>query len=776
MKSTRKSAVSKEGKGELRRGRGRPKRPSSPPLSSAGAKETPGRKLSLGASGGLRNVGGVAAGVQKQAKVRVGSGGKIGKNQIKAGRAQGKGQAKKQKKQLGAEKKGQSQLLARSLRGRNLRSSSAVPPLADESEDDLSAVSSPVRESLTPVAIAVAVAPPAKETKQLSSKKRSRSQSELNEQSKKRRKFKSSSIAPPAGDLPGPGTFGKVSLPLAIVIAPILAENREPEPFEETNAQKSQLRGKELTGRYSTTSASTPPPVLKVISFSGHIVESVALHTLPHLPQATGSLSPKLLALPPLKETPIPTPNPREILRSPQTVTPVPPPFPKTYLPPQPATPPHRVLERPPVSPITPPPIASILNTLKERVDTIIIEIHKSSKKRHQLEGDNRDTVSTSGGAPWSVDTPDTIISEVEGTKKRKRVTKAKKLDPSSQRVPRKPSEASSTTITSVKRPKKKQKREGIAVLETSNFGLDRTQAGLSTGIFKPKATALKPRKKYKVKPKCTVLQSIEERHDNEEESDRTKSFKSLHTSGWSAEIPTTARRTPFPTIHLIVSRNSKGESHLKVKRKPTRKEKGKEKETDLTQGTLSLEPFIGDINLSVVENMPMLESPLTASRRRSSHPRSYANAIGYTDANHISNSEKADREKALERNIDNVVFANVMFKSWYPSWYPTEIIGDKALSATVKPVGITVPALYVCKKCFGYSKIVEDWLKHCKICDKDVPGQLVYNHGQSAWSVWEVDGDIDTVSAFNSLCSHLYSDKKNRYSAKISHSSQNYF
>lgn len=141
---------------------------------------------------------------------------------------------------------------------------------------------------------------------------------------------------------------------------------------------------------------------------------------------------------------------------------------------------------------------------------------------------------------------------------------------------------------------------------------------------------------------------------------------------------------------------------------------------------------------------MPGLESPLAGSRRRTSHPpRTYGN----TDSTEVSNSEKADREKALERNIDNVVFGDIQFKSWYPSWYPTEIIGEKALSANVKPVGITVPTLFVCKKCFGYSKVVQDWLTHSRLCKQEVPGQLIYTHDNSSWSVWEVDGDVDTAS-----------------------------
>lgn len=93
------------------------------------------------------------------------------------------------------------------------------------------------------------------------------------------------------------------------------------------------------------------------------------------------------------------------------------------------------------------------------------------------------------------------------------------------------------------------------------------------------------------------------------------------------------------------------------------------------------------------------------------------------------------------------MVFGDVLFKSWYPSWYPKEIIGEKALAGDNK--GIVVQTLYVCKRCFAYSKVVEDWVSHCNLCEKEVPGQQVYVHGagQGVWSVWEVDGGVDTVS-----------------------------
>jgi hypothetical protein len=139
---------------------------------------------------------------------------------------------------------------------------------------------------------------------------------------------------------------------------------------------------------------------------------------------------------------------------------------------------------------------------------------------------------------------------------------------------------------------------------------------------------------------------------------------------------------------------------------------------------------------------MPSLDaSPLT---RHASLSTPHFTASHGIDA-HKSHTERIDREKALERNIDNVVFGDVIFKSWYPSWYPKEIIGEKALSGDGKC--IVVQTLYVCRRCFAYSKVAEDWMKHCSVCEKRVPGRRVYVQGEGLWSVWEVDGGADTVS-----------------------------
>ena len=64
---------------------------------------------------------------------------------------------------------------------------------------------------------------------------------------------------------------------------------------------------------------------------------------------------------------------------------------------------------------------------------------------------------------------------------------------------------------------------------------------------------------------------------------------------------------------------------------------------------------------------------------------------------------------------------------------------------------GSVVKELYVCKRCFGYGKVVLEWVKHTRVCEREVPGRQIYVHGgeegDGVWSVWEVDGGVDTVS-----------------------------
>lgn len=150
-------------------------------------------------------------------------------------------------------------------------------------------------------------------------------------------------------------------------------------------------------------------------------------------------------------------------------------------------------------------------------------------------------------------------------------------------------------------------------------------------------------------------------------------------------------------------------------------------------------------------EDMPALSMPLPKEAsfgRRSSIIQPTAGEMN--GAREQGKAEKVDgKAKVLERNIDSVVFGDVLFKSWYWSGYPKEIVGEAKANGEGKEV---VKTLYVCKKCFGYAKVVEEWVRHCRVCAKGVPGRRIY--GAGAWSVWEVDGEEQDVSFVFSLTS----------------------
>ncbi|KAL3419644.1 histone acetyltransferase [Phlyctema vagabunda] len=153
------------------------------------------------------------------------------------------------------------------------------------------------------------------------------------------------------------------------------------------------------------------------------------------------------------------------------------------------------------------------------------------------------------------------------------------------------------------------------------------------------------------------------------------------------------------------------------------------------------------------------------------------------------------EREKQRSRNIDQVIFGEVAFKAWYPSYYPATILIEAAATASVSVIsgggsqpnnhahktrpgdgdsidvgkGIVVQRLYVCPRCFAYSREVVEWWRHVKACEeskgKRMPGRKVYVHDkeeEDRWCVWEVDGGVDTLFCQNlSLFAKLFLDNK---------------
>jgi hypothetical protein len=270
--------------------------------------------------------------------------------------------------------------------------------------------------------------------------------------------------------------------------------------------------------------------------------------------------------------------------------------------------------------------------------------------------------------------------------------------------------------------------------------------------------------------------------------------------TGESANLAGAERTSPIPRpqpkrflkLRLTVNHQKKEglqgkrQTHTR-KRGPDREEgdKGKEEEEGRDKENLvCVTEFMREEDYTALGiTMPSLEAALGKKRRASSglsreKPKQLTNGVGgshrratasnsngtvhksepATSTSTSTNKhkqKKEDLEKSLERNIDTVIFGDVSFKAWYPSWYPKEIIGEKALDG--KGAGITVTELYVCERCFGYAKTLLEWVRHCRCCERGVPGQRIYVHGSGEgeidedkghWEVWEVDGEVETVSS----------------------------
>ncbi|GAO14289.1 hypothetical protein UVI_02033680 [Ustilaginoidea virens] len=155
------------------------------------------------------------------------------------------------------------------------------------------------------------------------------------------------------------------------------------------------------------------------------------------------------------------------------------------------------------------------------------------------------------------------------------------------------------------------------------------------------------------------------------------------------------------------------------------------------------------------------------------------------------------------DRNIDKVVLGDLCFRTWYPSYYGKEVLGDASgnnaragvgnKDASHEPGGKpskrdkdTQPILerlYVCPCCFKYARELVAWRGHVRVCERKghVPGKKIYTHprgrrkvyaahdgkgsvpkrrrgdgglrctaevieDQGEWSIWEVDGEKNRV------------------------------
>ncbi|KAG6013575.1 hypothetical protein E4U43_007229 [Claviceps pusilla] len=172
------------------------------------------------------------------------------------------------------------------------------------------------------------------------------------------------------------------------------------------------------------------------------------------------------------------------------------------------------------------------------------------------------------------------------------------------------------------------------------------------------------------------------------------------------------------------------------------------------------------------------------------------------------------------DRNIDKVVLGNLCFRTWYPSYYGKEVLGDASGNARSgggskdgnqdtsnkhskrdKDAQPLLERLYVCPSCFKYAKELVAWRGHVRICERtrSVPGKKIYTHprgrrkvliahdsskgsgpkrrrggdggvryteeivqDEGEWSIWEVDGEKHGLFCQNlSLFAKLFLDNK---------------
>ncbi|KAK2763754.1 hypothetical protein FQN54_009371 [Arachnomyces sp. PD_36] len=103
-----------------------------------------------------------------------------------------------------------------------------------------------------------------------------------------------------------------------------------------------------------------------------------------------------------------------------------------------------------------------------------------------------------------------------------------------------------------------------------------------------------------------------------------------------------------------------------------------------------------------------------------------------------------------VERSVKNVVLGNILFKTWFHSLYPEDLVSNGC------------ERLYICRWCFRYSSDLDAYAGHTHVCDfkTDPPGTKVYEY--EGYTVREVDGEEYKLFAQNlSLFAKLFLDHK---------------
>lgn len=128
------------------------------------------------------------------------------------------------------------------------------------------------------------------------------------------------------------------------------------------------------------------------------------------------------------------------------------------------------------------------------------------------------------------------------------------------------------------------------------------------------------------------------------------------------------------------------------------------------------------------------------------------------------------------DRNIDKVVLGNLCFRTWYPSQYGKEVLGDSTGNARTGGGGAHEGAggkelggkasssssslsrrdqsmlerLYVCPSCFKYARELVAWRGHVRLCERraHVPGTKIYVHPRGGRERGAAADDDDVKAA----------------------------
>ncbi|WEW60493.1 SAS complex subunit [Emydomyces testavorans] len=114
------------------------------------------------------------------------------------------------------------------------------------------------------------------------------------------------------------------------------------------------------------------------------------------------------------------------------------------------------------------------------------------------------------------------------------------------------------------------------------------------------------------------------------------------------------------------------------------------------------------------------------------------------------SSSRRVQKPPPTSLRVNQVIFGNLRFKTWYDALYPEELVSKDT------------DTLYVCRWCFRYTCDKTAYAGHTRVCQlrSSPPGTRIYDYG--GYSVWEVDGEDHTLFAQNlSLFAKLFLDQK---------------